>query len=1032
MYFPFKQHLSLATPARKSYRQLVAMCGLALVALTATLAQNPAPTLSSISPQSGSTAGGTAVTITGSNFLAGATVQVGGVAASAVSVVNSTSITATTPPNAAGTVSVTVTNPDGQSATLAGTSSPLANPGFESGAVNWVLSGSGGAASILSNSVNAHAGAGYAELSSPAANGHPVVYAATSSNVPMYFAVNPGDILTFGGWAYHVSGDGKARWGIEVSDLNKSHAVYVSASPFNVTTSSWVNFQSSYTVPSGMAFVRVYCEIVGSTGPAVDRFDDALFQRTVPGGGYTYQAPAAPPVIGSLSTTQGGSNGGDTITISGSGFNTGATVTFGGTSAAATVVSSSLINVTTPAVTAGSVDVTVTNPNGMSSTLSSVLHNESFESGMSYWTASGGTITLGTAAQNAHIGSHYVELNYPGTGNHPIIFAATSTGGPLYVPVNAGDTITFGGYAYRVSGGANVRWGLEITDANKANPAYVSAPPYTAFDPLWTLEQGTYTVPSGKSYVRLYAEVAAAGIATVARFDDAFLQKSSGSTTAFTFLADPIITSVSPKWGTPAGGTTRTIYGTGFRTGAAVSFGNFAASSVQVVNSNAIEVFAPAQSAGAVGVTVTQGRQSGSLANAYTYQAAPAAPASMASLKHIVFTFQENRSFDTYFGRMNEYRALNGVNDNAVDERDVTKTMPDIAGQQIAPYHFQTMCHENLQPSWNSQHYDADGGKMDFFMKSGNAIGTSTLDPNGTRAIGYFDWTDLPYYYSLGFQFATSDRWFSSVLGPTDANRMYTFGATSLGWTSTPYPPSGGYPNFTIFDLLDQAGVSWKYYYQFTTPLHIPYWAIYQRDPSKFVPITNYFNDVKSESTFPSVVFIEEGSFDEHPKPNPGTTTAPESVQQGATTIKSFVDALMKSPTWSTSAFILSYDEGGGMHDHVPPTTIVQPDGIPPRTVIGQDASGLFTQSGVRVPLAVVSPWTKPFFVSHVVRDHTAILKFIETRFSLPPLTSRDDQSDDMTEFFNFASPSYLVPPTMPAQPTTGACTLSLEKAPGQ
>ena len=384
MYPRFKHFSLRVMPLQKINRHIAAFFAFALVAVTVAVAQNPAPTINSISPQSGSTAGGTAVTLNGTNFLSGATVTIGGAPASGVTVVNSSSITATTPANTAGTVNVTVTNPDGQSATLAGTSSPLANAGFESGAVNWVLAGSGGAASILSNSANAHSGTGYAELSAPAANGHPVVYAATSSNVPMYFAVNPGDILNFGGWAYHVSGDGKARWGIEVSDANKSHAVYVSASPYNITTSSWVNFQSSYTVPTGMAFVRVYCEVVGSTGPAVDRFDDALFQRTVPGGGFTYQAPAAPPVISSLSTTQGGSIGGDTVTITGTGFVTGATVTFGGTPAAATVVSSTLINVTTPAVTPGSVDVTVTNPNGMSSTRSSVLHNESFESGLSY------------------------------------------------------------------------------------------------------------------------------------------------------------------------------------------------------------------------------------------------------------------------------------------------------------------------------------------------------------------------------------------------------------------------------------------------------------------------------------------------------------------------------------------------------------------------------------------------------------------------------------------------------------------------
>ncbi len=358
--------------------------------------------------------------------------------------------------------------------------------------------------------------------------------------------------------------------------------------------------------------------------------------------------------------------------------------------------------------------------------------------------------------------------------------------------------------------------------------------------------------------------------------------------------------------------------------------------------------------------------------------------------------------------------------------------MADVAGQMITPYHFQTECHENLQPSWNSQHYDYDRGLMDNFMKAGNAIGHSSIDPNGTRAIGYYDNTDLPYYYSLAFQFATSDRWFSSVLGPTDPNRMYAVGATSLGWTSTASPPSGGFPNFTIFDLLDQAGISWKYYYQFASPLHITVWSVYHKDPSKFVPIGQYFTDVKSESTLPTVAFIEEGGYDEHPKPNPGTSTAPESIQQGATVIKSFVDALMKSPTWTTTAFIFSYDEGGGMHDHVAPATVKLPDGIPPKLTIGQDASGLFNMSGVRVPVAVVSPWTKPYFVSHVVRDHTAILKFIERRFSLQPLTARDDASDDMQEFFNFASPAYKVPPAMPAQPTSGACNLNVEKAPGQ
>jgi len=450
------------------------------------------------------------------------------------------------------------------------------------------------------------------------------------------------------------------------------------------------------------------------------------------------------------------------------------------------------------------------------------------------------------------------------------------------------------------------------------------------------------------------------------------------------------------------------------------------------LSANAIEVFAPPEPAGAVNVTVDQGTQTGSLQNAYTYKAAPPPPAALLSVKHIVVELQENRSFDNYFSKMNEYRQMNGVNDNAVDERSSTVGLPDVAGKLITPFHAQTGCQENLSPSWNAEHYDYDNGLMDNFLRSGNSIGYSSDDPNGTRAISYYDWTDLPYYYSLAFQFATSDRWFSPLIGPTDPNRMYLYGATALGWTVGPHPPQGGFPNMTIFDLLDQAGISWKYYYQDAAPIHIPYWSIYQKDPSKFVPITDYFNDVKSESTFPSIVYIEEGHYDEHPEPDPGTSGETENIQQGATVIKSFIDALMQSPTWKTSAFILGYDEAGGFDDHVAPPAAVQPDGIPPIITLGTDAPGLFNQYGFRLPVAVVSPWTIPHFVSHVVRDHTAILKLIETRFSLPPLTARDAASDNMTEFFNFASPAYMTPPTMPAQPISDPCTLTLEASPNQ
>src|SRR5262249_6721460 len=150
------------------------------------------------------------------------------------------------------------------------------------------------------------------------------------------------------------------------------------------------------------------------------------------------------------------------------------------------------------------------------------------------------------------------------------------------------------------------------------------------------------------------------------------------------------------------------------------------------------------------------------------------------------------------------------------------------------------------------------------------------------------------------------------------------------------------------------------------------------------------------------------------------------------------IDALMNSGAWQTSAFILTYDEGGGLFDHVPPQPTVAPDGIAP--ILGPgDINADFTFTGQRMPFILVSPWAKPHFVSHKVRDFTAILKLIQTRFGLPSLTARDAAQDDMTEFFDFSplTPPLLTPPSggswataLRPQPTSGVCDFRLEADP--
>jgi hypothetical protein len=157
--------------------------------------------------------------------------------------------------------------------------------GFELGAVDWKSNGSG-TATIKNGSSLAHSGAWYADLIAPSGT-HPVLFAASSANVPVYFPVSPGNVVTFGGWAYRVSGNGSARYSIEVTDANKANPSWAATSPGNVTTASWTQMTGTYTVPAGKAFLRFFPEVFGTTVNSEIRFDDASLVLTTSSAGLT-------------------------------------------------------------------------------------------------------------------------------------------------------------------------------------------------------------------------------------------------------------------------------------------------------------------------------------------------------------------------------------------------------------------------------------------------------------------------------------------------------------------------------------------------------------------------------------------------------------------------------------------------------------------------------------------------------------------------------------------------------------------------
>jgi phospholipase C len=458
-------------------------------------------------------------------------------------------------------------------------------------------------------------------------------------------------------------------------------------------------------------------------------------------------------------------------------------------------------------------------------------------------------------------------------------------------------------------------------------------------------------------------------------------------------------------------------------------------------------------------------------------------------LNHIVFLAQENRSFDHYFGELREYWAQNGYPDQSFDglpQFNPTSGPPPLYGPPpaipgcdpnspppedcafdpsnlITSYHLITQCIENPSPSWNEGHvdwnyYDPEGqapANLDGFVWTAGHDGRADkfYDVDGIRAMGYYDGGDLNYYYFMASNFATSDRWFNPAITRTHPNREYLIAGTSQGYA---YPVGTDNNDkklltaTTIFQELQAAGVSWKIYVDPTNSgcsgppydpaclLTLSYVQFFQwgqtiptQYPNNIAPISQYFTDL-ANGTLPQVAQIEpatDAGYDEHPSVS---DSEPNDIQRGANYVSTLINGLMTSTSWQDSAFILTFDEGGGLYDHVSPQATVSPDGIKPVDLLPGDICTTttgptcdFVYTGYRVPLIVVSPYTQKNYVSHTVADLTAILRFIETRFNLPTLTKRDAAQMDMTEFFNFSNPVWLTPPTPPDQDTNGACYLN-------
>ncbi|MGH9607768.1 MAG: alkaline phosphatase family protein [Terracidiphilus sp.] len=463
----------------------------------------------------------------------------------------------------------------------------------------------------------------------------------------------------------------------------------------------------------------------------------------------------------------------------------------------------------------------------------------------------------------------------------------------------------------------------------------------------------------------------------------------------------------------------------------------------------------------------------------------------------------------------------NTYNVDGIDDKLDTISNSDDAGTSYSLFKLTSTCVEDMSSAWLSSYGDVNRYNfsasrpinMDGFVHNqegyanscqtapGGTCAGSFPDLTGQVAMGYYDQTFLNYYYYMASQFAVSDRWFSPVASYSVDNRIATFtGGTTQGLAYN--PGSDGLPQLdinNIFEELDQANVSWKIYYTVTegycleeddcptsgnslypatsfSNLTYSFQYLYKNpsgsactpptepssvvgdssnsfciDPNQIAPLSQYFTDL-SNDTLPSFAFIEAGygNNDEHPGSG-------QSILLGQAEVANIVNSLMSSSSWLDSVFFLSYDEGGGPYDHVPPvpghsndntdaslgtlpdisSIAVNPDSYYPCAPSGgtptthcdlhpkdpgtnaSDAAaqqGFAAQLGFRVPNMVISPFTRRHYVSHIPMDHTAVIKFVEGRFigSSAHLTARDAAQPNLLDFFDFTAIPWATPPIPP------------------
>jgi len=420
-------------------------------------------------------------------------------------------------------------------------------------------------------------------------------------------------------------------------------------------------------------------------------------------------------------------------------------------------------------------------------------------------------------------------------------------------------------------------------------------------------------------------------------------------------------------------------------------------------------------------------------------------------VEHIVVLTQENRSFDHYFGTMNGVRGFADrfpipiVRRNGEGGKTVwyqANRTRGVSPKWITPFHantvqdFKNMRVEGTPHTWDDAHGAWDQGRMSRWTEF-----------KYNNSMCYFDKEDLPFQFSMANAFTLCDAYHASIQAGTNSNRVFQWTGTNdplrqgngpvidnrYDWFDADYG-DGGYSWTTYPERLQKAGITWQIYedmddnYQ-DNPLagFQIFRAAWRQDPGYSEQLrqrgvsTRHLDKLKDDvvnGDLPQISWIVAPAGDsEHP--------GPSSPAQGADYTARVLDALTANPdVWSKTVLFINFDENDGLFDHVPPPAVPSYEtwnedptkatfaGASTVSIVGEhydDDDHLPYGLGPRVPMYVISPWSKGGWIDSQVFDHTSVIRFMEARFGVkePNISAwRRAVCGDLTSAFDFSSPN--------------------------